>query len=165
MYSLEFLPCGSGLEITGTGKALRSTEMTIEKWTGGDSTTRCNLASTNLSTFEVSFKVKNCFGAPGAIVIRNFHRNEFLLKAVTIELPGQEAVHFPCDSCIFNAESYTSDRTFFSNKVNIEFPVHVHGIPKRVTQPGRNESIRTKSYFGKKPNQLNCMILEIYKTH
>lgn len=103
--------------------------MTIENWTGGDSTTHYNLASANLSTFEVSFKVKKWFGAPGAIVVRNFHRNEFLLKAVTIELPGQKAVHFPCDSCIFNAESYTSDRTFFSNKVNIELPVHVHGIP------------------------------------
>lgn len=129
MCGLEFLSCGSGLETTGTGKALRSTEMTIENWTGADSTNRYNLASTNLSTFEVSFKVKKCFGAPGAIVVRNFHRHEFLLKAVTIELAGQEAVHFPCDSCIFNAESYTSDRTFFSNKVIIEYPVHIRGIP------------------------------------
>lgn len=99
----------------GTEQGKLSSEMMIDNWE--HTSPNHGFSSTNFITFELTFKVKKDFGVPGAFRIRNLHREEFLLKAVTIELPDHSAVHFPCDSCVYNTKAYNTDRIFFSNKV------------------------------------------------
>jgi len=108
--------------VTGTGKAKRTSEVVIENWTEANSSKSSHIAATNLSKYEVKFKVKKDFGEPGALVIKNFHRNEFLLKEIAVELPNYECVHFVCDSCVYNVVNYATDRIFFTNKVSPPLP-------------------------------------------
>nr|XP_024380206.1 linoleate 9S-lipoxygenase-like [Physcomitrium patens]PNR51725.1 hypothetical protein PHYPA_010913 [Physcomitrium patens] len=54
-----------------------------------------------------------------ALIIRNFHKDEFLLKAVSVELPDKSAVYFPCNSCVYNTNHYDTDRVFFSTKMHL----------------------------------------------
>lgn len=105
------------------GKGMRTSEVVITNWTEANSSTSSHIASTNLSKYEVNFKVKLEFGEPGALVVKNFHRNEFLLKEITVELPNHASVHFVCDSCVYNVGNYAADRVFFTNKVGLFPPV------------------------------------------
>ncbi|KAG0562282.1 hypothetical protein KC19_9G133500 [Ceratodon purpureus] len=98
---------------------MRTSEVVIENWTEANSPTSNHIALTNLSKYEVNFKVNKEFGEPGALVVKNFHRNEFLLKEITVELPNHPSVHFICDSCVYNVNNYAADRIFFSNKVYV----------------------------------------------
>lgn len=107
----------STLADSSTGKAMRTSEVVIENWTAANSSTSSHIAATNLSKYEVKFKVKKDFGEPGALVVKNFHRNEFLLKEITVELPNHACVHFVCDSCVYNVANYATDRIIFANKV------------------------------------------------
>lgn len=76
------------------------------------------LSSINSTKLEITFLVVQDFGLPGALTVKNFLHDEFFLRSVAIELPDHSAVHFPCDSCVYNANEYPSDRVFFSNKVS-----------------------------------------------
>lgn len=98
-----------------TGKGKRSQEMTMKQSAQINPTD--GLSSINSTKLEMTFKVVQDFGIPGALTVKNFLQDEFFLKSVTIELPGHSAVHFPCDSCVYNTNEYRSDRVFFSNKV------------------------------------------------
>lgn len=71
------------------------------------------------SAFDVTFDWDDEeMGVPGAFLIRNFHRNEFYLRTLTLEgVPDQEKIHFVCNSWIYPAEKYQSDRIFFANQV------------------------------------------------
>ena len=109
----------SNLADPNTGEAMRTSEVVIENWTEANSSTSSHIASTNLSKYEVNFKVKKDFGEPGALVVKNFHRNEFLLKEVTVKLPNHASVYFVCDSCVYNMDNYAADRVFFTNKVGL----------------------------------------------
>jgi len=74
--------------------------------------------STGESTFKVTFDWDEEIGTPGAFLIRNNHDNEFYLKSLTLEgVPGQDAIHFVCNSWVYPAKKYEKDRIFFSNKV------------------------------------------------
>lgn len=117
--------CGP-LLITGTGKAMRTSEMMIENWTES-STSSSHIASTYPTKFVVNFRVKKEFGEPGALFVKNFHRNEFLLKEITVEVPNRSSLHFICDSCVYNVDHYAADRAFFTNKVT---PPPPHGYPR-----------------------------------
>ncbi|KAG5626147.1 hypothetical protein H5410_011365 [Solanum commersonii] len=68
------------------------------------------------STFSVTFEWDHEeFGVPGAFIINNFHLNEFFLKSLTLEhVPNHGKVHFICNSWIYPASKYKSDRIFFA---------------------------------------------------
>ncbi|KAM1095501.1 hypothetical protein EV1_010459 [Malus domestica] len=69
------------------------------------------------SAFEVTFDHEEEVGVPGAILIKNNHHSEFFLKTVTLEnVPGEDRVHFVCNSWVYPTEKYTKDRVFFTNK-------------------------------------------------
>lgn len=112
---------------TGTGKAKRTTKVVIQNWTEANSSTSSHIAATNLSKYEVKFKIKKDFGEPGALVVENLHRNEFLLKEIAVELPNHACVHFICDSCVYNVANYATERVFFANKVSPKLHVRICG--------------------------------------
>ncbi|KAK6804963.1 hypothetical protein RDI58_002747 [Solanum bulbocastanum] len=70
------------------------------------------------STFSVTFDWDhNEFGVPGAFIIKNFHLNEFFLKSLTLEeVPNHGKIHFVCNSWVYPASKYKSDRIFFANQ-------------------------------------------------
>lgn len=104
---------------------MRTSEVVIENWTEANSSTSSHIAATNSSKYEVKFKVKKEFGEPGALVVKNFHRNEFLLKEVAVQLPNHAWVHFVCNSCVYNVANYATDRHFFTNNVS----ARLHAMP------------------------------------
>ncbi|XP_009779646.1 putative linoleate 9S-lipoxygenase 5 [Nicotiana tabacum] len=57
-------------------------------------------------------------GAPGAFIIKNLNTSEFYLKSLTLEAsdPSQDTVQFVCNSWVYPAEKYKSDRIFFVNQ-------------------------------------------------
>jgi len=108
-----------------TGRTKQSTEVAIENWTEVDPENHNTY--TNVTKFDVNLKVERDFGTPGALILKNFHRDEFFLKAVSIELPDETTVHFPCNSCVYNVDQYASDRVFFSNKVAFQQSILFEG--------------------------------------
>ena len=70
------------------------------------------------SAFEVTFDWDEEIGLPGAFIVRNFHHNEFYLKTLTLhDVPGHGRVHFVCNSWVYPADKYKTDRIFFVNQV------------------------------------------------
>lgn len=70
------------------------------------------------ATFDVTFAWEQDFGLPGAFTIRNLHRSEFYLKTLILEdVPGHGHIYFICNSWVYPAKRYSSDRVFFANKV------------------------------------------------
>ncbi|KAJ4824049.1 hypothetical protein Tsubulata_038929 [Turnera subulata] len=86
---------------------------------------------TPLTAGEAAFRVKfdwneEEIGTPGAFIIRNNHHSEFYLKSLTVEdVPGEGRLHFVCNSWIYPAKHYKSDRIFFTNKTYLP-----HETPK-----------------------------------
>lgn len=75
------------------------------------------------SAFDVRFDWDEEMGVPGAFLITNFHHNELYLKTLTLTLEGvpprqETTIHFVCNSWIYPAEKYKSDRIFFANQVS-----------------------------------------------
>ncbi|XP_009787604.2 linoleate 9S-lipoxygenase 6 [Nicotiana tabacum] len=69
------------------------------------------------SAYGVTFDWDEEFGLPGAFIIKNLHFTEFFLKSVTLEdVPNHGKVHFVCNSWVYPANKYKSDRIFFANK-------------------------------------------------
>ncbi|NP_001234873.2 linoleate 9S-lipoxygenase B [Solanum lycopersicum] len=70
------------------------------------------------STFSVTFDWdRDEFGVPGAFIIKNLHLNEFFLKSLTLEdVPNYGKIHFVCNSWVYPAFRYKSDRIFFANQ-------------------------------------------------
>ncbi|CAA2958865.1 probable linoleate 9S-lipoxygenase 5 [Olea europaea subsp. europaea] len=71
------------------------------------------------SAFHVTFDwEEEEIGIPGAFIIQNFHHTEFYLKTLTLEdVPGHHGpIHFVCNSWVYPAEKYKTDRVFFTNK-------------------------------------------------
>ncbi len=67
--------------------------------------------------YPVTLLVPKDFGTPGALVVRNKHRNEVFVKSLSVTLPDGKEVYFLCDSWVYNVNKYKSDRIFFSNQV------------------------------------------------
>ncbi|MCE0481753.1 hypothetical protein HAX54_039748 [Datura stramonium] len=70
------------------------------------------------SAFSVTFDWDDeQFGVPGAFIIKNLHFNEFFLKQLTLEdVPNHGQIHFVCNSWVYPASKYKSDRIFFANQ-------------------------------------------------
>ncbi|KAI3445331.1 hypothetical protein Pfo_001996 [Paulownia fortunei] len=85
----------------------------LEKWI----TTITSLTPGD-SAFDVSFDWEEEMGIPGAFIIKNYHHTEFYLKTLTLEhVPGHDApLHFVCNSWVYPAHKYKTDRVFFTNK-------------------------------------------------
>lgn len=72
------------------------------------------------SAFDITFDWDEDHGVPGAFVIKNFHESEFYLKTLTLlDVPGHGDIQFICNSWVYPANKYTTDRVFFSNNVLI----------------------------------------------
>lgn len=70
------------------------------------------------TTFHVNFDWEEDMGVPGAFIINNFHHSEFYLKTLTLEhVPRHGPLHFVCNSWVYPAHKYTTQRVFFTNKV------------------------------------------------
>ncbi|XP_061370322.1 seed linoleate 9S-lipoxygenase-3-like [Gastrolobium bilobum] len=68
------------------------------------------------NAFSIQFDYDSNFGIPGAFYIKNYLSAEFLLISLTLEdIPNQGTIHFVCNSWIYNAKNYQSDRIFFAN--------------------------------------------------
>ncbi|KAJ9681974.1 hypothetical protein PVL29_018054 [Vitis rotundifolia] len=69
------------------------------------------------SAFKVTFDWDEEIGEPGAFIIRNNHHSEFYLRTLTLEdVPGCGRIHFVCNSWVYPAEHYKTDRVFFTNQ-------------------------------------------------
>ncbi|EFJ17612.1 lipoxygenase [Selaginella moellendorffii] len=77
------------------------------------------LRATEDVELNVKFEIGDDFGVPGAFTIRNKHPNEFYLKSLTLELPQQQVIEFPCNSWVYNVSRYPNDRIFFSNHLTL----------------------------------------------
>ncbi|KAJ9681968.1 hypothetical protein PVL29_018052 [Vitis rotundifolia] len=69
------------------------------------------------SAFKVTFDWDEEIGEPGAFIIRNNHHSEFYLRTLTLEdIPGCGRIHFVCNSWVYPADRYQTDRVFFTNQ-------------------------------------------------
>ncbi|XP_027341792.1 seed linoleate 9S-lipoxygenase-3 [Abrus precatorius] len=69
------------------------------------------------SAFRIHFEWDDDIGIPGAFYIKNFMQTEFFLVSLTLEdIPNHGSIYFACNSWIYNAKHYKSDRIFFANQ-------------------------------------------------
>lgn len=70
------------------------------------------------SAFRIHFEWDDDMGIPGAFYIKNFMQTEFFLVSLTLDdIPNHGSIYFVCNSWLYNAKHYKSDRIFFANKV------------------------------------------------
>ncbi|ESW07501.1 hypothetical protein PHAVU_010G135000 [Phaseolus vulgaris] len=65
------------------------------------------------TAFNISFKLDESFGIPGAFYIKNLKQPEFFLVTLTLDIPDHGTIHFVCNSWVYKAQK---DRIFFANK-------------------------------------------------
>ncbi|XP_051144909.1 probable linoleate 9S-lipoxygenase 5 [Andrographis paniculata] len=71
-------------------------------------------------------------GVPGAFIIKNFHHAEFYLKTLTLDnVPGHGRVHFMCNSWVYPANKYKTDRIFFTNQAYLPSETPAALLPYR----------------------------------
>ncbi|KAF8733802.1 hypothetical protein HU200_014652 [Digitaria exilis] len=88
-------------------------EANLERWL----TISLPSLTTGESKFSVTFdwEVKK-LGVPGAIIVKNYHAAEFLLKTITLDdVPGRGTVTFVANSWVYPVDKYRYSRVFFSN--------------------------------------------------
>ncbi|CAL0324070.1 unnamed protein product [Lupinus luteus] len=69
------------------------------------------------SAFSIHFEWDEDMGIPGAFLINNFMQTEFFLVSFTLEdIPNHGTIYFVCNSWVYNAKHYKSQRLFFDNK-------------------------------------------------
>ncbi|KAH7846856.1 hypothetical protein Vadar_018932 [Vaccinium darrowii] len=84
------------------------------------------------SGFDVSFDWDDEIGVPGAFVIKNLHHSEFYLKSLTLDhVPGHGRIHFVCNSWVYPADKYKTDRVFFSNQTFLPSETPAPLVPYR----------------------------------
>ncbi|XP_078165821.1 putative linoleate 9S-lipoxygenase 4 [Carex rostrata] len=82
------------------------------------------------SMFNIHFEWDESQGIPGAVIVKNRHHTEFLLKTLTLEsVPGKGKVHFVCNSWIY--PEYTYDRIFFTNETYLPSKMPLPLLPYR----------------------------------
>ncbi|KAH7847234.1 hypothetical protein Vadar_023536 [Vaccinium darrowii] len=84
------------------------------------------------SGFNVLFDWDEEIGVPGAFIIRNLHHSEFYLKSLTLDqVPGHGRIHFVCNSWVYPADKYKTDRVFFRNQTFLPSETPAPLIPYR----------------------------------
>ncbi|KAH7846228.1 hypothetical protein Vadar_011492 [Vaccinium darrowii] len=84
------------------------------------------------SGFDVSFDWDEEIEVPGAFIIINLHHSEFYLKSLTLDqVPGHGRIHFVCNSWVYPAEHYKTDRIFFTNQTFLPSQTPAPLIPYR----------------------------------
>jgi len=73
------------------------------------------------NAFSIEFEWDNDMGTPGAFYIKNYMQGgEFFLVSLTLEdVPNHGTISFVCNSWVYNAKNYKTERIFFANKVRI----------------------------------------------
>lgn len=74
------------------------------------------LVPTNFK-YEIDFQLHKDFGQPGAVIVKNRHKNEFLLVRIELKTGTNKVVNFPISSWVYNTET-RGGRIFFSNEVS-----------------------------------------------
>ena len=65
------------------------------------------------------FFVSTDFGRPGVILLDNHDNKEFYLKSITLEMPDNTQIYFPCHTWINHSKLYFGQsRIFFTNDVS-----------------------------------------------
>ncbi|KAM0906990.1 hypothetical protein ACQ4PT_016403 [Festuca glaucescens] len=102
------------------------------------------------TTYDVTFDwdVKKQ-GLPGAVIVRNYHATQFLLKTITIDhVPGHHGpIVFIANSWVYNTDKYHYDRVFFTNDTCLPSNMPV------LLQPYREEELQILR--GDHPKQKN----------
>ncbi|XP_078168945.1 putative linoleate 9S-lipoxygenase 4 isoform X1 [Carex rostrata] len=89
--------------------------------------TTMTTVATGESKYTIHFEWDESQGIPGAVIVKNNHESEFLLKTLTLEgMPGKGKLHFVCNSWIYPQSHYTYDRIFFTNETY---------LPSKMPQP------------------------------
>ncbi|XP_078170260.1 linoleate 9S-lipoxygenase 5-like isoform X1 [Carex rostrata] len=70
---------------------------------------------TDTFTYHITFHLDLEFGVPGAIVVRNGNKNEFILKFVSLDVSEDRKIHFDCNSWVYPVKKTNADRLFFFN--------------------------------------------------
>ncbi|KAI8547990.1 hypothetical protein RHMOL_Rhmol07G0237600 [Rhododendron molle] len=84
------------------------------------------------SEFGVTFDWDEEVGVPGAFIIRSSHDSEFYLKSLTLDdVPGHGRIHFVCNSWVYPADKYKTDRVFFANQTFLPSETPAPLIPYR----------------------------------
>jgi len=93
-----------------TGQVAVSEEVPILNWA-----TPIVLVPTNFK-YELDFQVHKDFGQPGAVIVKNRHKHEFLLLSIALKTDNKKVVNFPISSWVYNTE-LRGGRIFFSNEM------------------------------------------------
>lgn len=85
------------------------------------------------SVFKIKFEWdEKEIGIPGAFTIRNNHHSEFYLKSLSLDdVPGHGRVHFDCNSWVYPADKYKTNRVFFANQTYLPSETPAPLIPYR----------------------------------
>jgi linoleate 9S-lipoxygenase len=107
--------------VTGKGKVGKQTFLEPLIPTLGDKASSEKTFGDEGSAFGIHFEWDpQHMGIPGAVYVENFMQDEFFLIKMSLEdVATQEAIFFVCNSWVYNAEKYNTERIFFSNKVRI----------------------------------------------
>lgn len=71
-----------------------------------------------ITTYEIKFHVEPEFGIPGAIVIKNQHKDRFFLQSASLKDSGNRTIYFDCNSWVYPTHKTKTERLFFSNTVS-----------------------------------------------
>ena len=74
----------------------------------------------NIDMFlTTSFSVGADFGRPGAILLESYDNNEFYMKSITLEMPDNTQIYFPCHTWINHLKLNSGQpRIFFTSHVS-----------------------------------------------
>jgi len=93
-----------------TKKPLASEEVAIKNWMY-----TLDMVVSAKFGFDMEFKVPKDFGSPGAIIVKNHHKNEFLLDSFTLKMPDRN-VNFPANTWVYST-LLKPGRIIFSNEL------------------------------------------------
>jgi linoleate 9S-lipoxygenase len=89
-----------------------------------------SMPTTGESKFGVTFDWEvEKLGVPGAVIVKNHHGSEFLLKTIILHnVPGRGTLTFVANSWVYPVGKYRYNRVFFSNDVSLSVPWSTFGM-------------------------------------
>ena len=95
-----------------TKKPLTSDEVAIKNWNY-----TIDMVVSAKFGFNMEFDVPKDFGEPGAIIVKNRHKNEFLLSSFSLTMPDNNTINFPTQTWVYST-LLKPGRIIFSNQVS-----------------------------------------------